>query len=379
MNPTRRVLTVLGLGLVGTALAAAAPLASGIAPTSVKPVIGQPVTVPAQPLVGKRFTVSLDVTRRDTGAPLTRGTMICDPSVGGRMIRHVESFKRGTARLAFVVPAGTAGRLLKVKVTITAGQSATKVASFRIQAVPVPSLSIGNVSVAEGSAGTTTVSLPVTLSAAATRIVSVDYTSADGTATAASDYVAASGTLTFQPGETAKTIAISVVADMTIEPTETFTVALSNPVNATIANGGATGTITNDDTAVPVTPGAYKGATRSGNYVFFSVVPDRTVTGFRVNDLPQRCGGVRTSGGEDLSENVYRIRNGGRFSGETTWTGSIVQGDVEWTRRDTKLTGIFNTPTSATGTITVTGELNYKGQHYRCTSGNVTWSATIQN
>src|SRR2546430_13703021 len=33
----------------------------------------------------------------------------------------------------------------------------------------------------------------------------------------------------------------------TFEPTETFTVNLSNPVNATIATGTGTGTITNDD------------------------------------------------------------------------------------------------------------------------------------
>src|SRR5437764_831677 len=81
---------------------------------------------------------------------------------------------------------------------------------------------------------------------------------------------AASGTLTFAPGERAKTIPISVVGDTSIEPDETFTVMLSGAVNARIATGIGTETIKNDDTAVPLTAGSYKGATQNGNYVFFT-------------------------------------------------------------------------------------------------------------
>jgi hypothetical protein len=104
------------------------------APSVVKPVIGAAVTTPKVAVAGKRFTVSFPVTRSDTGAPLTRGKMICNPSVAGQVIRHAESFTGGRARLSFVVPANSAGRLLKVKVTIkAAGQSTTKVATFRIR------------------------------------------------------------------------------------------------------------------------------------------------------------------------------------------------------------------------------------------------------
>ncbi len=100
----------------------------------VKPMIGAPMTSPAAPVAGKRFSVSFSVVRSDSGAPLTTGTMICDPSVAGKVITHAESFKNGTAKLSFVVPKTAKGKMLKVKVTIKAGsQSATKIASFLVR------------------------------------------------------------------------------------------------------------------------------------------------------------------------------------------------------------------------------------------------------
>lgn len=88
--------------------------------TFLTPVIGKPVTVPARVVAGKRITVSFPVTRSDDKKPLTAGTMICDPSVVGKVIRHAESFRSGVARLSFVVPITAKGKQLKVKVTIKA-------------------------------------------------------------------------------------------------------------------------------------------------------------------------------------------------------------------------------------------------------------------
>jgi len=102
-------------------------------PVVVKPVIGTPLATPARAVAGKRLTVVFPVTRSDTGAPLTTGKMICDPSVSGKVIRHAESFTGGKARLSFLIPKSAKGKLLKVKVTIKAGTaSATKIASFRV-------------------------------------------------------------------------------------------------------------------------------------------------------------------------------------------------------------------------------------------------------
>jgi urease beta subunit len=112
----------------------------------------------------------------------------------------------------------------------------------------VPTLSINNVSQAEGNSGTTSYTFTVTLSTASGLPVSVDFATADGTAAAPGDYQAQSGTLTFSPGQATKTITILVNGDVSIEPSETFLVLLSSPVNATVTGTGiGTGTITNDD------------------------------------------------------------------------------------------------------------------------------------
>src|SRR5205823_993532 len=72
--------------------------------------------------------------------------------------------------------------------------------------VPPPTLSINNVSVTEGNSGTTNATFTVTLSAASSQPVTVNYATANGTSIAPGDYQAMSGTLTFNPNQTTKTI-----------------------------------------------------------------------------------------------------------------------------------------------------------------------------
>lgn len=104
------------------------------APAVVKPVFGAVSTVPAKPVAGKKLVFTLAVNRSDTGAPLTTGRMICDPSVSGIVVKHAESFTAGTAKLIFTVPKTAKGKLLKVTVKIVNGaQSATKVVSLRVR------------------------------------------------------------------------------------------------------------------------------------------------------------------------------------------------------------------------------------------------------
>ena len=116
---------------------------------------------------------------------------------------------------------------------------------------PDPTVSIANASVPEGDTGTTTLSLPVTLSGPAAREIDVDYTTSDGTATAGNDYLAKSGTLVFAPGETTKLIEVTVNGDILVEGDETVTVTLSAPFNADLGTSVATGTIMNDDNIGP--------------------------------------------------------------------------------------------------------------------------------
>jgi len=110
--------------------------------------------------------------------------------------------------------------------------------------------SIDDPTITEGQSGSKLIGFTVTLSPAPSQTVTINYAATSGTATAGSDFVAKSGTLTFAPGQTTRAIVISVLGDATVEPDETFTVTLSAPVNATIVDGTATGTITNDDPAI---------------------------------------------------------------------------------------------------------------------------------
>ena len=76
--------------------------------------------------------------------------------------------------------------------------------------------------------------------------MTVSYATANGTATAGSDYLAISPTtLTFAPGETSKSVTVSVLGDTLSEGNETFFLDLSAPTNATLADAQGQGTIVN--------------------------------------------------------------------------------------------------------------------------------------
>ena len=108
-----------------------------------------------------------------------------------------------------------------------------------------PEASIADVSGLEDSVGN--LSFDVTLNTASTKEITLGYATADDTATAGSDYTQTNGTLTFSAGETTKTIDVPVLEDGSPEEDETFTVTLSNVVNATIGDSTGTGTIQDDD------------------------------------------------------------------------------------------------------------------------------------
>ena len=106
-----------------------------------------------------------------------------------------------------------------------------------------PALSVADAAAVEGA----TLAFAVTLAPAAAVTVRVDWTTRDDTARAGEDYEAGSGTLVFSPGETAKTIRITVLDDAHDEYREVMLVVLSDPVGATLAKAAAGGTIENAD------------------------------------------------------------------------------------------------------------------------------------
>ena len=91
----------------------------------------------------------------------------------------------------------------------------------------------------------------VTLSPRSDGTVTVEYRTGDdpaneSNATAGEDYVATDNTLTFQPGETLKTVEVEVLADDHDEGHETMRLILSNAQGARIDKASALGVIKND-------------------------------------------------------------------------------------------------------------------------------------
>ena len=105
-----------------------------------------------------------------------------------------------------------------------------------------PVISVSDASATEGPGAHAEV--VITLSKASDQPVTVDYRTQDGTAIAPGDYHETDPAiqLTFNPGETTKSVFVGIVDDSELEPTETFSVVLSDATNATIDDG--TGNVT---------------------------------------------------------------------------------------------------------------------------------------
>jgi uncharacterized delta-60 repeat protein len=108
-------------------------------------------------------------------------------------------------------------------------------------------ITIADVTINESNNAQPQARFTVRLSGPPPQSVTVNYTTIDSTAKAADDYQAKSGTLTFAPGETSKTIVVTVIGDILDEANELFRVNLSAPVNAGIGDGQANCTIVDDD------------------------------------------------------------------------------------------------------------------------------------
>ncbi|MDT4966986.1 MAG: hypothetical protein QOJ64_1723 [Acidobacteriota bacterium] len=126
-------------------------------------------------------------------------------------------------------------------------------AQLIIQDNELPTVSISDVSQAEGNGGATAFTFTVTLSNAIASNVDLSYVTANGTATSGSDYQAASSLLGIPAGQLSKTITVQINGDTQNEPDETFLVnlSISGSVNVTITKAQGVGTILNDDAAPP--------------------------------------------------------------------------------------------------------------------------------
>ncbi|MCR9201189.1 MAG: proprotein convertase P-domain-containing protein, partial [Planctomycetaceae bacterium] len=137
-------------------------------------------------------------------------------------------------------------------------------------------LTVADVSVTEGDAGSSTLTFSVTLDAEVDETVTVDYSSVAGTATVGQDYAAdVSDTLTFAAnagGSQVLTVNIDVTGDEIAEADETLQLLLSNLVgsgrNVAIGDGEATGTIIDDDQVIVTVGSVMELEGDSGNTIF---------------------------------------------------------------------------------------------------------------
>ena len=136
---------------------------------------------------------------------------------------------------------------------------------------PAILISISDATATEGT--DETMDFVVSLNEATSGTVTVEYLTVDGTAESGSDFQAQNGTLTFQPGETSKTISVPIVDDTVNDNGETFNVLLTDSKGAGIDKGSGTGTILNTETLTgnfESVPAEHDGSTAFSFYAAFT-------------------------------------------------------------------------------------------------------------
>jgi len=186
------------------------------------------------------------------------GTLVLDPTwfatvagTQGTVSGHGQFLYNTTTRTLTWDPdgSGAVAGIALAKLQAGAIVTADNFAISGTAGTPVAgNISIGDVTIAEGNAGTSIATFTVTRTGG-NAAFDLTYATADGTATAGSDYVAQpTGTVSFAAGDLTKTISVTINGDTIVEPDETFFVNLLGATNnGTIVKSQGVGTITNDD------------------------------------------------------------------------------------------------------------------------------------
>jgi subtilisin family serine protease len=177
------------------------------------------------------------------------GTSMATPHVTGTVALYAAAYPTASATaIRGAILGSTRATASLAGKTATGGRLdvAAALNAAPVTPPPAPTLSINSIAALENAGSFV---FTVSLSAASSTQVTVKFATANGTAKAGRtwDFTAVSGTLTFKPGETSKTVSVSVLNDATTEADETFFVNLSGASGAGIAVSQGTGTILNDD------------------------------------------------------------------------------------------------------------------------------------
>lgn len=223
-------------------------------------------------LAGTAFGAPLVVEARNAAGNTVRGVTITYTAPGtGASAR----FSNDSSSLSVVTDATgktssgpfsaneTGGLNYAVTAQAAGGTQPSTTFTLSNQPLPTAKLSIDDVTVTEGTGGTTVATFTVTADPVDDASpVTVSWSTADQTARnqiavaqfsggsflyGDGDYQSASGTLTFAPGVATQTISVTINGDQFYEADEQFTVSLSGPTNAQIVDGTGVCTIVDND------------------------------------------------------------------------------------------------------------------------------------
>lgn len=271
-GPTRLVPRLIGIAVIAGLIATITPLA-------------------AQAGGQRRLTASdASVTEGDAGTKaISFRIAYSGKAVAGVSVDYATSAATATAGVDYLDVAGTAVlpaggcKCLTIKVDVIGDLDVELVETLEIDLTnpvkatirdslgvgtifdnDIPSISVDDLSVAEGNAGSAVASFTVALSTVSPSTVEVVYATSDAGATAGVDYTQSAGTLTFAPGDTTETVDVTVAGDTDAETDEQVVVTLSGALNALIADDAGNLTIVDDDRMLTaLTLRVSRGATRA--------------------------------------------------------------------------------------------------------------------
>jgi hypothetical protein len=177
-----------------------------------------------------------------------------------------------------------------------------EVSGAAVSAATLPSVSVGDVTIGEGTGGTVTAVFTITQDKRGRSTIT--FKTANGTATAPADYLARSGTVKFAGKKLTRTVAITVVSDAIDEADETFSLELTGAKGAVISVGEGIATINDDDPAPTVAVGATTSVPegQTGDTSFASIdVSLSTASGKSVSVGWTTADGTATAAGLDYT------------------------------------------------------------------------------
>lgn len=191
-----------------------------------------------------------------------------------------------------------------------------------------PTLSIGDTSVTEGDAGSTSATFFVSLSEPSGRDVIFTVTTSDGTASAGTDYIGTNTQLAIFAGQTSTTVNVEILGDTESEVDETVLLTLVGATNATLTDLTAAAEIL-DDEGVPVLSISDDAVTEGNSgttQAVFTITLSAPLDDILTFDIATADGAAVASDGDYVAQS----RSMTLFAGETTTNFFVlVNGDTK--------------------------------------------------